>query len=96
MTPSALSSAPTPEIHPVQVHVEAHKRPSISSLVTLRAYEVYCALYGEQHAMIDLAGRDCRGGFGAGELMAFLYARSFPKNEWRARVDEAFNGMQSL
>lgn len=55
--------------------------------VTLRAYEVYCALYGEQPAMIT---DGCRGGFGASEIIAFLYARSFPRNEWRARVDEAF------
>lgn len=59
------------------------------SEVTLRAYEVYCALYGAQPAMVDLKGRNCRGGFGAGELMAFLYARSFPKEQWRERFEEA-------
>lgn len=31
-----------------------------------------------------------------GELIAFLYARSFPKNEWRDRVNEAFEGMENL
>jgi hypothetical protein len=35
---------------------------------------------------------DFRGGFSAGELMAFLYARSFPKNERNKRVDEALRG----
>lgn len=36
----------------------------------------------------------CRGGFGKGELVAFLYARSFPKIEWERRVDEALRGMK--
>ena len=61
--------------------------------VTLRAYEVYKHIYGEQKALIE---DDCRGGFGVGELIAFLYARSFPKNEWRARVDEVFEGMKNF
>lgn len=34
----------------------------------------------------------CRGGFGHGELIAYLFARSFPKDEWRQRVDMAFAG----
>lgn len=85
----------TPEMHPVQVHRRSSGgRAQVTSRVTLRAYEVYQHLYGGQAALIDLKGRDCRGGFGAGELVAFLYARSFPKTEWRARVDEAFAGMK--
>ena len=80
------------EFHPIQVQelTRPHHRAVMPSAVTLRAYEVYCHLYHEQPAMVDLAGRDCRGGFGVGELVAFLYARSFPKEEWRKRVDEAF------
>jgi hypothetical protein len=78
------------EFHPIQTH-DVTRRGSgfMPSEVTLRAYEVYCALYGEQKALVDLAGRGCRGGFGVGELVAFLYARSFPKQEWRQRFDEA-------
>lgn len=38
----------------------------------------------------------CRGGFGISELVAFLYARSFPKEEWHKRVQEAFTGMENL
>lgn len=75
------------ELHPVQT--ADRKGGKLSSDVTLRAYEVYCAVWGPQPAMIDLAGRNCRGGFSTGEIIAFLYARSFPKDEWRARVDEA-------
>jgi len=80
-------------VHPVQTHRFNHERGMAPQTVTLRAYEVYCALYGEQKAMVT--GK-CRSGFGAGELIAFLYARSFPKAEWRARVDEALNGMRGL
>lgn len=84
-----------PEMHPVQTHsIQRHRRSEVSSLITLRAYEVYCALYGEQKALVDLAGRDCRGGFGVGELMAFLYARTFPKTEWQDRFDEALRGIK--
>lgn len=87
------------EMHPVQVHSRrgwqepGRPRAQAPAIVTLRAYEVYCHLYGEQQAMVDLQGRDCRGGFGVGELVAFLYARSFPKQEWEARTDEAFKGL---
>lgn len=63
---------------------------AIPRAVHLAAYEVYAAVHGEQLA---LCNGDCRGGFGAGELVAFLYARSFPRTEWRRRVDEAMDGM---
>lgn len=59
--------------------------------VTMAAYEVYCHVYGPQPAMVT---GDCRGGFGVGELIAFLYARPFPRSEWRERVREAFAGMR--
>jgi hypothetical protein len=83
------------ERHPVQTR-QHRAQAHVSSLVTLRAYEVYCEVYSPQPAMVDLVGRGCRGGFGAGELIAFLYARSFPKTEWSARVDEALSGMENL
>jgi len=59
--------------------------------VYMAAYEVYCHVYGPQEAMIT---GWCRGGFGIGELVAFLYAKSFPKELWRHKVDEAFEGMK--
>lgn len=71
--------------HPVQTHNVAKTAPEA---VVLRAYEVYCELYGAQPAMVDVA-KGCRGGFSTGELIALLFARSFPKNEWRDRVDQA-------
>ncbi len=78
------------DMHPVQNHNRGNKG-KITSKVTLQAYEVYCHLYGKQEALVT---GGCRGGFGVSELIAFLYARSFPKDEWRARADEAFKGMQ--
>lgn len=67
-----------------------HYAARVAEPVYMRAYEVYCEVYGPQEAMIDLEGRNCRGGFGVGELVAFLYAHSFPREEWSKRVDEAF------
>lgn len=78
----------TDAFHPVQT--VDRKGGRVTSAVTLRAYEVYEHVYGEQKALIE---NGCRGGFGTGELIAFLYARSFSKEEWKARVDEAFKGM---
>lgn len=83
-----MSEIPT---HPVQA--AKHSRGYAPQVVTLRAYEVYCHVYGPQEAMVT---GGCRGGFSTGELMAFLYAHSFPKNEWRARVDEAIIGMKDV
>lgn len=58
------------------------------------AYEVYCEVYGAQEAMIDHE-RGCRGGWGEGELIAFLYARTFPRKEWRRIVSNAFEGIET-
>lgn len=77
-----------PKYHPVQIG-DLGRYPNVPEAVALRAYEVYCEVHRPQPAMIDLEGRDCRGGFGAGELIAFLYARSFPKAEWKQRTEEA-------
>ena len=75
----------TLKFHPVQTYNTPDAAPEP---VVLRAYEVYCHIYGEQPAMVDVE-KGCRGGFSAGELIAFLYARTFQKAEWRSRVDEA-------
>lgn len=81
----------TIEVHPVQT-----TRPGKAvcpKVVTMLAYEVYCHVYAPQEAMVT---GGCRGGFSTGELIAFLYARSFPKDQWRSRVDEAFKGALNL
>ncbi len=79
------------ERHPVQT--VDHKGGKLSTKVTLAAYEVYRHVYGAQEAMIT---GGCRGGFSTGELIAFLYARAFPKAEWSARVDEAIRSMEHI
>lgn len=84
------------EMHPIQIHRQSRGPTKISSDITLRAYEVYCHVYSPQPALVDLAGRNCRGGFGIGELIAFLYAYPFPKAEWRDRVNEAFAKMENV
>lgn len=73
-----------PEYHPVQAD-EIVRAPNVHSVVAMRAYEVYCHVHSPQETMVT---GGCRGGFGAGEIMAFLYARSFPQKEWAARVEE--------
>lgn len=80
-----------PEVHPVQtVDRMGGKCPKA---VTMAAYEVYSHVYAPQEALIT---GGCRGGFSTGELIAFLYAKGFPKDQWRARVDEAFSGMDHV
>jgi len=79
------------ETHPVQVHWRHGMAAHAPKVVTMRAYEVYCHVFGEQKALVT---GWCRGGFGLGELTAFLYARSFPKEEWRNRFDEALRGLK--
>lgn len=81
-----------PETHPMQVK-RGYGLPAsrVPKVVSMRAYEVYCHVHGKQEAMVT---GGCRGGFSAGELIAFLYARSFPKDEWRTRTDEAFRGLR--
>ena len=88
---SASTTAAVP-VHPVQNNKNREQGYCPQS-VTMRAYEVYCHVYSPQEAMVT---GECRGGFGTGELIAFLYARSFPKEEWSKRVDEAFLGAKNL
>jgi len=79
------------ETHPVQT--VDHKGGRMPKVVTMAAYEVYSHVYGEQQAMIT---GSCRGGFGTGELIAFLYAKSFPRAQWAERIDEALAGMEHV
>ena len=81
------------ELHPVQTPQMRREQGWAPKTVTMAAYEVYCHVYAPQEAMVT---GGCRGGFSTGELIAFLYARSFPKAEWRARVREAMHGSKNL
>lgn len=86
-----------PRAFPIQTKWDRGRvQAKVSERVYMAAYEVYAHVHGEQKALIDLEGRNCRGGFGEGELIAFLYARSFPKAEWSWRTDEAFQKMEGL
>jgi hypothetical protein len=76
--------------HPIQTTC-CHRGGVAPQAVTMRAYEVYTHIYGAQEALVT---GECRGGFSVGELIAFLYAHSFPRDEWRKRSDEAFAGMK--
>jgi hypothetical protein len=72
-----------PKFHPVQT---GRPPEALPAGVVLRAYDVYCDIFGAQEEMIS---DGCRGGFGLHELIAMLYARSFPRAEWQKRFDEA-------
>ena len=77
--------------HPVQTH--CREKAELPVVVTMQAYEVYCHVHRPQEAMVT---NGCRGGFGSGEIIAFLYEYPFPKKEWITRVNEAFNGMRGF
>lgn len=79
-------------LFPMQVTQGYNREPGkILESIYMAAYEVYCHVYHPQDAMVDFE-KGCRGGFSSAEIVAFLYARSYPQAEWRRRVDEAFNG----
>ena len=79
-----------PQIHPVQANTRARSPATAPVCVTMRAYEVYCAIYGPQPELVE---GTCRGGFSSGELIAFLFAHSFPKGEWKERWLQAIRGL---
>lgn len=80
------------KLFPIQHSPELKReRLTVPQPVYMAAYEVYSHIHSPQEAMIK---GNCRGGFGIAELAAFLYARAFPKEEWRDRVNEAFDGMK--
>ncbi|KTT57176.1 hypothetical protein NS337_00600 [Pseudomonas oryzihabitans] len=62
----------------IPVHPELLRSERAQALrgVTMKAYEVYVHLFASQEALVT---GGCRGGFCAGELVALLYARAFPK-----------------
>ena len=78
--------------HPVQTNWRSEQAVA-PQVVTMKAYEVYCQVFAPQEAMVT---GGCRGGFAASELIALLYASSFPKDQWSNRVNEAFKGMKNL
>ena len=80
------------ETFPIQATARSHpsQRASVNRAVYMAAYEVYATIHSPQVALL----KDwCRGGFGTGELIAYLYARCFPRAEWSQRTDEAFEKM---
>lgn len=68
--------------HPVQPR-DVRELPAA---VTARAYDVYYHLYPGQ----TLERINERGGLGVIEVIAFLYAHSFPREEWNRRAQEVF------
>jgi hypothetical protein len=65
----------------------------IGRAVYLRAYEVYSHVFSPQPALLE---GGCRGGMHYGEIIAFLYAYPFPKQEWKQRFEEALEGMRII
>ena len=81
-----------PKMFPIQKgHLLPRDSAKVRESVYMRAYEVYCHVYAPQEALIT---GSCRSGFGIGELVGFLYASGFPRDEWRKRFDEALVGMK--
>lgn len=74
------------KFHPIQWTVRsAERHATFPPEVTGKAYEVYHLLYPGQ----TLARINERGGLSIMEVVAFLYAHTFPPKEWEARVQEA-------
>jgi hypothetical protein len=73
---AALAGMPSGKMAPVQGYPRG-----IPWEMHLQAYDAYCKRYGKQPALIDLEGRNCRGGFGTGELNDFIPG-------WREKLTE--------
>lgn len=71
------------KFHPVQW--PSRRIHCLPPEVTGKAYEVYHLLWPGQ----TLERLNERGGFSTMEIIAFLYAHTFPPQEWEQRVDEA-------
>lgn len=88
LTDVEIEKADDADRFPVQLNLEMpRKGETIPRDMYLAAYEVYCVVHAPQAALVQ---GNCRGGFSVGEVLAFLYARSFPRNQWRAVCDDLF------
>ena len=65
-----------PKIAPVQGYAQG-----IPWSLHLKAYNAYCKKYGPQEALVNLEGRNCRGGFSTSELDVFIPG-------WREELSE--------
>jgi len=79
------------EMKMAPAQIGRHGTGKIPWAMHMAAYEVYSEVFEPQLALVQ---GGCRGGFGEVELMAFLYARSFPRQEWRQRSDEVFKNVE--
>lgn len=77
---AATRFVPITDAHEHAPHIKKYFR--VPSYVALRAAEVYSEIFGNPERVL-------RDGFSAMELAGFLYARSFPREEWRVRFHEA-------
>jgi hypothetical protein len=69
------------------------ERIEVDEEIQRAAYEVYEHVFSPQRSL--LKPETCRGGFGTHELLAFLWTRQFPREEWKKRFDEAFAKIKS-
>ncbi len=85
----AMSKSNEERAFPIQNPHKIRHKSQVPEPVYMKAYEVYSHVFGPQPAIIE---GTCRGGLEVNELIAFLYAASFPQEEWRQRVDLALSG----
>lgn len=69
---------------PCQTPLRSNGAGEVPEVVARRAFEVYDSRGYNQ----DFETLHARGGFSTRELIAQLYARTFPRDEWRRREDE--------
>jgi hypothetical protein len=83
-----MSDIPEVKLSPIQMPRSSYTyKGKVQEGISRQAYAVYSHIYGDSQSFERL---NERGGFGIGELVAYLYAHSYPKVEWRKRADAAF------
>jgi hypothetical protein len=75
------AGAPVQQSQPEKMAPVQGYKAGIPWSLHLEAYDAYSKKWAPQPAMIDLEGRNCRGGFSAGELDGFIPG-------WRDKVSE--------
>jgi hypothetical protein len=80
----------TVQFHPVHMPDNLTLGRFVSAALTERAFEIHVFMHGSEPSLKSI---NRRGGLSYPQLIAYLYAYGFPREECFDRVQEALNGV---